>query len=191
MSQAILKQINELKNVKLTGLSEKTAPAAIATELGRLKRSQLCMDLLLKMNSEFAERQQVITSNAEKLKIAILKEKQETEARRRKIDILNQRGDELRVKAERLKEELKLRAQNFHVGQFQREEIWQLILRMADLVSGLREKGVLGGAQGPKRDDSDVLEVLVRTNADRIVDLETQLEYIQVEMEDMQRNKGI
>ena len=90
---------------------------------------------------------------------------------------------------------LKLRSRNFQVGNFQKDELWKVILRMADLVNGLnttRPEISRSIDNQVVQSEAEVLEVLARTNSDRIMQLESQLEHLMSEAKELEmRRKNI
>jgi len=196
MSDSILEEVNDAcKHAKLSGLSETKAPGVLAGELTRLKRVIRLRDILVKMNSEFPERKAKLEARAAELRAEISRENAENVKRDEKIRALNKRGDELREKSASLMEILKVRSRHFQLGKFQREELWNLILRMAELVNGINQNRpeISRSIDGQHRQsEADVLEVLVRTNSDRIMQLESQLSHIALEISEIEsRNKDI
>lgn len=189
MSEKLLEEVKILCTPgKLKGLKEAEAPAAIAVELERLQKIQRFSGLLQKMAAEFPQRKSQLSERYAKYKKDVSAEIEADKLRVEKIQNLNKRQAELSGKAKVLTEALKIRQRNLQIGQVQRQEVWQLILRMADLVNGINKTRAQNSSADETRQQSDVeiLEVLLRTNSDRIVNLETQLEHLQSEISSLQ-----
>jgi len=190
MSDTLLEEVRRAcKPGKLSGVSEAKAPAVVAEELERLKKVQRLADVLKKMEKEFPGRESQIQERAKNLTKEILAENAENKKRDEKIIILNRRQDELKMKSGALMEILKSRATNFQIGRFQSEELWNLILRMADLVTGLnktRPEISMSLENRVMQSEAEVLEVLVRNNSERIVKTESQLRELMLDVEEIE-----
>lgn len=164
---------------KLKGLKESQATATLAAELERLQKARRLADKLTKLESEFPARLADLKAKEAKLIRAIKAETEATEKRQQRILALHARQSLLLKQFEKVKQGVIIRNRNEEVSKLQREEIWTLILRVAEVIKGCQEHGgvVDLGATSSKAEE-EVLTVLMRNNEERIVELQAQIEDI-------------
>ena len=174
MADELLRESKLKTNRKPFGaVNEKEAPSVAAAELERLKHIEQLAGTLRKIKSEFPARKAAIKERALKITEAVAEETKALNKRNEQLNVLQRRHKDLLSKFESVCEVLSMKARNTQLSVMQKQDVWHCILRVAELVKGLQKSERKDDATS--HSDHQVLETLMRTNEDRIVELQSQI----------------